>query len=141
MTTNNFEGNATDFGLPSELKLELVANQLLSDINGSLFEPEVCSEGIEKLVTSGDTGVFDIAANKGNQYTGYAPQVISQKQADSDSKIEARTTANDNNVIPAKDNYGVNHNTVGGQKNNSQMVIGTKTLEQIRQDFPILQEK
>lgn len=31
--------------------------------------------------------------------------------------------------------------TVGGQKGNNSIVIGTKTLEQIRSDFPILNEK
>ncbi|MBQ8509723.1 MAG: SufS family cysteine desulfurase [Clostridia bacterium] len=205
MTTNNFGGSAADFGLPSELELESLANSLLSDIDGSLFEPEVCAEGIEELVTNGDTGVFDTAANKASkvfggqlktqdfeniiddlkreagydelsgvaseysgltdigggfreledqtstyertdankrsQHTGYAPQVISQQQAASGSDLSVRTTADDRNVIPAKDNAGVDSRTVGGQKGNSQIVIGTKTLEQIRQDFPILQEK
>lgn len=206
MTTNNFGGNAIDFGLPSELELEGLANQLFSDIDGSLFEPEVCTEGIEKLVTAGDTGIFDTAANKAarvfggqlgaqdfenilgdlkqefnydalsgvtseypgfadigggfmeledytagyeradsddakEKHTGYAPYVISQKQADSDAQIAVRTTANDNNVIPARDGHGVSQDTVGGQKDNNRIVIGTKTLEQIRQDFPILQEK
>ena len=206
MTTNNFEGNAASFGLPSELELESLANQLFSDIDGSLFEPEVCADGIEKLVSSGDTGVFDTAANKAtrvfggqlgvenfenilgdlskelnfdelsglsseysdlndigggfksledytaayeyaeaenkkNQRSGYAPQVISQQQADSGSEIKVRTTAEDNNVISSKDSYGTTSDTVGGQKNNNRIIIGTKTLEQIRQDFPILQEK
>lgn len=204
MTTNNFEGNAASFGLPSELELEGMANQLFSDIDGSFFEPEVCANGIEKLVTSGDTGAFHTAANKAtkvfggqlglqdfenilgelkqdinydelsgitseysgltgigggfkeledhtagyeysanekNQHRGYAPHVISEQQAATGSEREIRTTANDNNVIPAKDNPGFDPNTVGGQKNNSQIIVGTKTLEQIRQDFPILQEK
>ncbi|MBQ7900379.1 MAG: aminotransferase class V-fold PLP-dependent enzyme, partial [Clostridia bacterium] len=206
MTTNNFEGNAASFGLPSELELESLANRLFSDIDGSLFEPDVCADGIEKLVASGDTGVFDTAVNKGtrvfggqlgtqdfenilgelrqdfnydelsglnsefsglaeigggfkelenytaayeyassensqNQHAGYAPSVISQQQADAGSDVNVRTTAEDHNVIPARDNQGVNSTAVGGQKNNSQIIIGTKTLEQIRRDFPILQEK
>lgn len=177
MTTNNFEGNAINYGLPSELELEELANQLFSDVDGSLFEPEVCAEGIEKLITSGDMGVFNTVANKAgkvfggqlgvqdfeniigelkdyaagyeyadsltnqNQNTGYAPQVISEQQIVSGSEIEVRTTANDGNVIPAKDTAGADSNTVGGQKNNNRIVIGTKTLEQIRQDFPILREK
>lgn len=206
MTTNNFGGNAIDFGLPSELELEGLANQLFSDIDGSLFEPEVCTEGFEKLVTAGDTGIFDTAANKAarvfgrqlgaqdfenilgdlkqefnydvlsgvtseypgltdigggfkeledytagyeradsdaakEKHTGYAPYVISQKQAETDAEIEVRTTANDNNVIPSRDGHGISQDTVGGQKDNSRIVIGTKTLEQIRQDFPILREK
>lgn len=204
MTTNNFEGNAASFGLPSELELETLANQLFSDIDASLFEPEVCADGIEKLAVSGDTGVIDTAANKatrvfggqlgvqdfenilgelrqdesfdelsglGSEYsglaeigggfkdlenytaayeyadaknsqrTGYSPSVISQQQAETGSDVKVRTTAEDHNVIPAKDNSGVSADTVGGQKNNRQIIVGTKTLEQIRQDFPILQEK
>lgn len=204
MTTNNFEGNAASLGLPSELELEALANQLYPDIDGSLFQPEVCADGIEKLVTSGDTGVIDTAADKATkvfggqlgvedfetilgelkrelnydelsgvageypafadvggayqaledhtaayeyaeperkQTVGYSPRVVSQGQANSDTEIQARTTASDHNVIPEKDQGGVNAKAVGGQKNNSQIVIGTKTLEQIRRDFPILQEK
>ena len=205
MTTNNFEGNAASFGLPSELELEGLANRLFTDIYGSLFEPDVCADGIEKLVTSGDTGVFDTAANKGtrvyggqlgvrnfenildelrqdfnydelsglnseysgladigegfkkledytaayeysssenkeNQHAGYAPSVISQQQADAGSGVNVRTTAEDRNVIPARDNNGVDSDTVGGQKSNNQIIVGTKTLEQIRRDFPILQD-
>ena len=199
MTTNNSFGSAADFGLPSELELEGLANSLLSDIDGSIFQPEVCAEGIEKLVTTGDTGVFDLAAAKAEKVFGgqlkaqdfesiiedlkqeagydelsglssefagladiggafqeftdqtpaytvptssksYSPRVISQQQADT-ADISVRTTANDNNVIPSKDNPGADTHTVGGQKGNSQIVVGTKTLEQIRQDFPILQEK
>ena len=204
MTTNNFEGNAVSLGLPSELELTELANQLFPDIDGSLFQPEACADGIEKLVTAGDTSVVDTAAGKATrvfggqlgaedfenilgelkeefdydklsgvkveypaftdvggayqpledhtaaytyaeperkQTVGYSPRVISQHQADSDAEIQARTTANDNNVISHKDNGGVKADAVGGQKNNSQIVIGTKTLEQIRRDFPILSEK
>lgn len=70
MTTNNFTG-ASDYGLPSAQELESIANQFLAaDIDGSLFEPEVCAEGIEKLATQGDTGVFDTAANKATRVFG-----------------------------------------------------------------------
>lgn len=199
MTTNNSFGSAVDFGLPSELELEGLANALLSDIDGSIFQPEVCAEGIEKLVTTGDTGVFDVAAAKADKAFGgqlkardfesiiedlkqeassdklsglssefagltdiggafqeltvqtpayavptssksYSPRVISQQQADT-ADISVRTTANDNNVIPSKDNSGTDTYTVGGQRGNNQIIVGAKTLEQIRQDFPILQEK
>lgn len=199
MTTNNFP---TDYSLPSAFELESIANQMLSvDIDGSLLEPEVCAKGIENLVATGDTGVFDVAANKavrvfggqldvtdfeniigelqreagydqlanltaefpaftdiGGAYreledltthydyanvskapTGYAPQVMSEQQANT-SDVNVRTTATDNNVIPSKDNAGADFTAVGGQKHNRQIIVGTKTLEQIRSDFPILQE-
>lgn len=204
MTTNNFEGNLTDLGLPSERELTGLANQLFTDIDGSLFEPEVCAKGIEQLVTTGDTGVIDTAAHKATKAfgaqlgtgeleallgelreeeksgydalsgaasefpaltevggafkaledtasayvyadqpktSGYSPRVLSEQQASNDSEIKARTTANDHNVIPASDHQAADTSAVGGQRGNSQIVIGTKTLEQIRRDFPILQEK
>lgn len=194
MITNNW-------GLPSETELETLANGLYPDIGGSLFQPDVCAEGIQKLVTTGDAGIVDTAANKAvsalgisdyenilgelgkelnfdalsgvngefpafddmggafheledqaAQYadpahspkiktTAFSPSVISQSQAENDSQINVRTTANDNNIIPKKDGGGVNFETVGGQKNNTKIVVGTKTLEQIREDFPILREK
>lgn len=119
MTTNNFEGVAASFGLPSELELESLANQLFSDNNGSFFDPET-------RVT--------------NSHNGYAPRVISQ-QEDAAVDINVRSTAEDSNAISLEDNPGAAYDTIGGQKNNSQIVVGTKTLEQIRSDFPILQEK
>ena len=70
MTTNNYGGipltygSPSSYGLPSESELSKLANDLFTDIDGSLFEPEVCEEGIEKFVTTGDTGVFDTAGAK-----------------------------------------------------------------------------
>lgn len=183
MTTNNYGGTPSSYGLPSEAELSRLANDLFTDIDGSLFEPEVCEEGIEKLVTTGDTGVFNTAGAKAGRVFGelgqedflrviddlktefpeisgdyigvpgeeifkpevketqsYTPQVMSQKQAQESNSIEVRTTAVDNNIIPNNDNAKTAQGTVGGQRNNNQIIIGTKTLEQIRQDFPILQE-
>lgn len=70
MTTSNFDGNALGYGLPSEVELEKLANQLFTDIDGSLFEPEECAKGIESLVTSGDTGIFATAENKAARVFG-----------------------------------------------------------------------
>ncbi len=196
MTTNNFD--VFDYsGLPSEYELQTLANDLFGDLGGSIFEPDVCADGIQKLVTAGDTGIINTAADKavsvlgasdyenilgqlGNELNfdslsgvssefpafndiggafreledltadhtskdadnaGFSPKVVSQAQADENNSINVRTTANDNNVIPQKDNKGVSFETVGGQKNNTRIVVGTKTLEQIREDFPILREK
>ena len=147
MTMNNSRGNAANYGLPSELELEGLANQLFSDIDGSLFEPEVCANGIEKLVTYGDTGIFDVAASKiagvsggwdfenipgalkqesgssveSQAATGYSPRVISEQQAQTP---EAGNPA-----------------AAAAHKGDPQIVVGSKSLAQIRQDFPILQEK
>ena len=196
MTTNNFE-NFDYSGLPAEYELQTLANSLFDDLGGSVFEPDVCADGIGKLVTAGDAGIINTAADKavsvlgisdyenilgelgkelnfdslsgansefpaladiedafreledltadntvkGADNAGFSPKVVSQAQADENNSINVRTTANDNNVIPQKDNKSVSFETVGGQKNNTRIVVGTKTLEQIREDFPILREK
>ena len=46
MTTSNY---ADAYGIPSEAELSALANQLFTDVDGSLFEPDVCAEGIERL--------------------------------------------------------------------------------------------
>lgn len=184
MTTSSYGGNETGYGAASEAELTNLANQLFSDMDGSILEPEVCAEGIEKLAASGDTGVIYHAAGKADrilgelgqseflqviedlkaeypeisgeytgihgegfskppeaEQTGYTPHVVSQRKADNENSIEARTTLTDGNVIPKQDTYAQTADNVGGQRNNNQIVVGTRTLEQIRRDFPILQEK
>ncbi len=170
MTTTNYGASPADFGLPSEGELLSLANRLFPDIDGSLFEPQVCAEGIEKLVTTGDTSVIAAAAEKAEKLlgseayysefdklagiaaefsgietgfgdiseiisenessdskaAGYAPQVVSEQQAKSEITVSA----------PKQEST----DTVGGQKGNDQIIIGSKTLEQIRADFPILRE-
>ncbi|MGN1119340.1 MAG: SufS family cysteine desulfurase [Oscillospiraceae bacterium] len=170
MTTTNYGASPADFGLPSEGELLSLANGLFPDIDGSLFEPQVCAEGIEKLVTTGDTSVIAAAAEKAEKLlgseayysefdklagiaaelsgietgygdiseiisekessdskaAGYAPQVVSEQEAKSAITVSA----------PKQEST----DTVGGQKGNDQIIIGSKTLEQIRADFPILRE-
>ena len=46
MTTSNY---ADAYGIPSEAELSALANQLFTDVDGSLFEPDVCAEGIDRL--------------------------------------------------------------------------------------------
>ena len=70
MTTTNFGASPADFGLPSENELEILANGLFTDVDGSLFEPDVCADGIEKLVTTGNTEVFDTSAEKAERVFG-----------------------------------------------------------------------
>lgn len=217
MTISDFTGEAAaldpalglPLGLPSGTELQALANQLFPDMDGSILQPEVCAEGIGRLVTTGDTGVIDTATQKAEkllgggqvpapqpeppdftrllkeleqelnydglsgtageypvftdvggafhevedhtaayeyaepgreQQVGYAPQVISQQQAASGPELSVRTTAEDGHVIPARDRDGVSRDAVGGQTRNSQVIVGTRTLEQIRRDFPILRE-
>lgn len=205
MTTNKFGGNTADLGLPSELEVESLANDLFPDIDGSIFQPEVCAEGIRNFVANGDTSIISTAAAKAQkvfggqlkardfetiieelaqetsydelsgfageysgltdigggfeelvdhtpayenlaadksrkQHISYAPQVVSQEQADT-AEIELKAAANDNNIIPSQDEQSRDIQAVGGQRGNSRIIVGTKTLEQIRRDFPILQER
>jgi cysteine desulfurase/selenocysteine lyase len=129
----------TDFyGLPSPAEIEALARGYFPEFQP---EPEVCAAGIESLVTDGDPGVFQIAAAKaealagqyigkstaGNGYgNGYAPVVLSGAEAE---KAKTAPTTGTLQQDPA------------GQKENSRIIVGTKTLEQIRSDFPILKEK
>lgn len=165
MTTNNFGGSAASYGLPSEQELEGLANQLFTDVDGSLFEPDVsvfetvlqdlaAEFNYDELtgVSSEYSGLSDIgggfreledytagyehvSADKRNGYTAYAPSVLSEQQA-----ATGVPTAQAPGASGVTSGAGV-HNEGGQSGDNSQIVIGTKTLEQIRQDFPILQEK
>ena len=137
-----------NWGIPGEAELEQLANSLFPD-----FDPQRCADGIEKLAATGDTSVIYEAAAKAEslfgggycteyealaeelmngaaaetaqpapvQQNGYSPAVLSESQAASYiPKAAAQTAApvsRSNNVI-----------------------VGTKTLEQIRSDFPILKE-
>jgi cysteine desulfurase/selenocysteine lyase len=68
--------------------------------------------------------------------TSYAPSVLSQTQAaENERRIVAPTSMDENNV-PAKESQGTT-----GTSGNDSTVIGSKTLSQIRGDFPILSEK
>lgn len=149
-------------GIPSEHDLEQLANSLFPD-----FDAQHCAEGIGKLVTAGDTSVVSEALRKAESYagsyggyeipaeifaggfypeyenlanelmneagtgyteneavpavpSGYSPAVLSEAQAESyipKSSAQAARVSAGNNVI-----------------------VGTKTLDQIRADFPILKE-
>ena len=57
MITNNEQA----YNLPSAQELEQLANFLFPDLQP---EPEICAQGIEKLVTTGDTSVLNYAAQK-----------------------------------------------------------------------------
>ncbi|SDA13245.1 cysteine desulfurase / selenocysteine lyase [Ruminococcus sp. YE71] len=59
--------------------------------------------------------------------TGYSPVVLSQTQADSYAPKTAPST--------------VSAETRKAESDNSHIIVGTKTLAQIRDDFPILKEK
>ncbi len=127
MITNNYFDNTKEFGLPSEVELQALANQLFPDVDGSIFEPEVCIEGISNLVENGDTGIFNVAAEKATRVFGSEVTNTGLKGYHPENETRGYAPT----VVP---------DTVGGQKGNRQIIVGSKTLEEIRQDFPILKE-
>ncbi|MBQ8707372.1 MAG: cysteine desulfurase [Succinivibrionaceae bacterium] len=213
MTTSNGFSDPTLLGLPSEAELARLAQGYLGDLDGSILEPEVCLKGTEDLIRSGNTGVFDVAAQKALRIVGFsdyqkianeavladaavygapansasgsgieqsASSAASQAAAASPAALPSDPTGAVaqagayNPYLPASALSGASEaqaagyapvvisqtsagsqpaqrpvqsktatasgQTVGGQVGNRSIVIGSKTLEEIRQDFPILQE-
>lgn len=67
-----------------------------------------------------------------NETPGYAPIVVSQQEAKSSQEI----------IVPQGDSLGYgNDSAESGLSRNSGIIVGTKSLEDIRSDFPILSEK
>ncbi len=164
MTTASNTLAPESLGLPSEQELETLASSLFAD-----FDPAQCANGIADLVTTGNTAVIERAVEKVGSYTagflstgdyeqiaaqlaasptavsapktekqgtgsattGYSPRVISQAQAASDEapsasegKGGASASATEVEALPSDGT-----------------IIGSKTLGQIRSDFPILAER
>jgi cysteine desulfurase/selenocysteine lyase len=131
MTTNNLQGAESLeqlAGVPTAAELESFANSLFPDLTegisqagsaaGITPEPEVCAKGIDDLLKNGDTAVFDLAAKKAKQ---------AWKNFDWEHPF-----------APAQ---GYTPVVVSqAQAGNDSIVIGSKTLAQIRSDFPILSE-
>ncbi len=141
-------------GLPTADEVSRLANSLFPDLAGNSegavgFEPEVCAEGIGGLVTQGDLSVLHTAAGKLENFdwehpfaynvepkaTGYSPAVLSQEQAKQKERSIYAPTSPDGdrtrNDLVKKER---------GASRNDSIVIGSKTLAQIREDFPILSE-
>ncbi|MDD6488854.1 MAG: cysteine desulfurase [Clostridia bacterium] len=141
MTTN--EGFA---GLPSAEELEALANAYFPEYN-----QQECEDGIQNLVTNGDTAVIDRAIQKSeNQFNRYNLSesdytriigdisdfnTVSESTSKSYSPVVVSQAEAEN---PEKFSYGKRKEI---NQNNSGIIIGSKSLEQIRNDFPILSEK
>lgn len=81
-------------------------------------------------------GIADMPAVTTDSSTSYAPAVMSQTQAkEHDRKIDAPTSLGGDKVTSSKSE--VERST----SRNDSIRIGSKTLAQIRDDFPILKEK
>lgn len=188
ITENNLSPHA--YGLPGESELESLANSLFAGEQAS-FDSAVCAQGIENLVTKGDTAVIERAAQKAEGFGGsygnilsfsdyeniaksftvadipvepadvssaagglssssaavaqngasgstssYSPTVVSQAQADEQDAHGNTITVSA--ASEPKEQKLVDERLSGSS---AHTVIGTKTLEEIRSDFPILKER
>lgn len=68
--------------------------------------------------------------------TGYAPSVLSQEQARSNARLVNAPTSLDGDRVSNRTD-----GKTGGTTRNDTIIVGSKTLAQIRSDFPILSEK
>lgn len=150
----NFENLA---GVPSAADLTILANQLFPDLteglNGSLadtgsFEESQVEEALnsDTLSSTGtdinyvsSTDDFDWehpfgSGSKEVETKSYSPKVVSKdRAADEDKKIDVPTSLDgDKRQTVSKEE---------GSSRNDSIRIGSKTLAQIRADFPILSER
>ncbi len=149
MTTNEITS-----GIPSEGYLENLANSLFPD-----FDAEYCAEGTEKLFTSGDTSVIQEAAKKAEQYVrsnfgsyyeddytklanelsfGYSQALSEESQSQPQPQEGFSPVVISESQVSE---YASETQSHSEKQNNSGIIVGTKSLEQIRDDFPILNEK
>ncbi len=110
------------YGYPSEEELTRLANDLFfgtADETGSY--------------SGSMPGVGGYAAPA--QASAYSPSVVSVQEAAAGESIADPETDGSSGGRETSRGTGI-----GGQKYNDGIIVGTKTLEQIRQDFPILRE-
>ncbi|MBQ8296957.1 MAG: cysteine desulfurase [Ruminococcus sp.] len=143
MTTNEITA-----GVPSEAEIEALANSLFPD-----FDAERCAGGIADLAATGDTTVINDAASKAENYLGgYSDfeRIAEELNYGSTESSISAPSAQQNGYSPVvlsedqAQNYSpksVSSSYSEPQKVHSDIVVGTKTLSQIRSDFPILSEK
>lgn len=170
MTTTNSDGNFEHLaGVPSAAELTILANQLFPDLTEGVNATETGAEVADVRETeqaayaaSAETGVgalpsgvpsfnWDdpfaygngvpgvsgvslvpgISGNSGSEEAvSYAPKVISAEQAREQESRQKQDASTENAIVS------------GGQtESESSVRIGTKTLAQIREDFPILSEQ
>lgn len=143
------------YGLPSAGELEALANSLFPDlIRGYPYESASGSASVSEAETELPQAGYSVpAAGRGAflrefdwehpfSYGGdaesarsYAPAVLSRTQAyDQDRRIDIPTS------LQGEDAPDQNRYTEEGTSRNSSIRIGSRTLSQIRRDFPILSE-
>ncbi len=125
-------------GIPDAEELENLANSLFPD-----FDAQKCADGIENLALNGDTGVINNAVSKAeNYFGGYSDfEKIAQELNYSVSENTA-TEQNGFSPVVLSENQAKNYQySETSESFDENITVGTKTLKQIRDDFPILNEK
>ncbi len=170
MTTTNSDGNFEHLaGVPSAAELTLLANQLFPDLTegvnatgtgaeaADVRETEQAAYGASAETAAGSLpsgvstfnwedpfaygdGVSGVSAgslvpgvsgDSGNEKTvSYAPKVMSAEQAKEQESRQKQNASNENTIVSGS-----------RSESESSVRIGTKTLAQIREDFPILAEQ
>lgn len=140
-------------GVPSVAELTALANQLFPDLTGSIAEPEA-PEVPEQSIYGGSQDIILPYANEPEipavpevsvippvptaapAASGFSPQVLSQTQADEQSRaIDVPTSLGGDQVQKESEEY------ISYSSRDESIRIGSKTLAQIRSDFPILSEQ
>jgi cysteine desulfurase/selenocysteine lyase len=113
--------NPDFFGLPSPEEIEQLASRYFS--------------GYEENTAFMDGGQSEFCPRNWGKWkeeqTGYAPSVVSETEASGSRTISTQVN---------EPQTGISQEAVR-QKQNSNIIVGTKSLEQIRNDFPILSEQ
>ncbi len=167
-TTNPYAVTEQSLGLPSAAELESIGNQLLGGVEltdaqvpetadatsiQAVPGAEVVSEPVAaKSVTAVEPTLsavpevnaaefdwahpFDYGVAQLQPAPSYSPQVQSKEQAaESDRRIDVSTSVRDADTVSASSSGET------GSSRNDSIRIGSKTLAQIRADFPILSER
>lgn len=116
-------------GVPTAAQLEKMAEQYFPELSGDLTDPGILYPSPERCAERIEAFANDVPVS-------YSPSVLSKQQADEASrKIDVPTSLQGDLV--SKDGY----EKVKAETRNDSIIIGSKTLSQIRSDFPILSEK
>lgn len=117
-----------NYGLPGEGEVAQWVSRYFPE-----FNPGKCETGIHELEEGDYLNVInDITGrNTETKHAEYSPTVVSWEKADDTREIQVKFSTDKNNDL----------NSQYRQQHNDNIIVGTKSLTEIRSDFPILSEK
>ncbi len=89
---------------------------------------------------SSGTSETDALIKQSTDYIAPAPESSGEIRSFAPVVVSHTESVNRSSVTAPEKNVRELESTVGGQTGNRSIIVGSKTLEQIRQDFPILRE-